>query len=81
MAILMQGLVLLLAGMGIVYAFLSVLVLVMNVSSRVVPRFNHILPDDEPKKKPRAAGRAHAPDADDAQVAVAIAAAVARAAA
>ena len=77
MAILMQGLVLLLAGMGIVFAFLSLLVWVMNRTAIIVPRFNHILPDEEPKKKPRPA--AHAAQ-DDAIIAVAIAVARARAA-
>ena len=53
MAILLQGLILLLAGMGIVYAFLALLVFIMNCAAVIVPRFNHILPDDAPKKKPR----------------------------
>lgn len=51
MAILMQGLVLLVSGMGIVYLFLSLLVWVMNHSTKIVQRFNYILPDDEPKKR------------------------------
>ncbi len=50
---LMQGLVLLVAGMGIVYLFLAVMVWIMNRLAQIIPRFNHILPDDEPKKKPR----------------------------
>ena len=78
MAILLQGLVLLVSGMGIVYVFLALLVFVMNHSSKLVARFNHILPDDEPKnKKPRAAaktGLAH----DEAHIAIAVAAAQAR---
>ncbi len=78
MAILMQGLVLLVAGMGIVFLFLALLVYVMNGASRVIPRFNHILPDEEPKKKPRAVTKTVVHD-DGALVAVAIAAAVARA--
>lgn len=77
MDILLQGLVLLVAGMGIVYLFLMLLVFVMNHSSKLVTRFNHILPDDEPKKKPRAAAAQRADD--HTAVAVAIAAAVARA--
>jgi oxaloacetate decarboxylase gamma subunit len=80
MAILLQGLVLLASGMGIVFLFLTLLVWVMNRSSSVVPRFNRILPDDEPKKKARAAaGKAVAPG-DGSLVAIAIAAARARAA-
>lgn len=75
MAILLQGLVLLVSGMGIVYLFLTLLVWVMNRSAQIVPKFNHILPDDEPKKKTRPAAPAHATQHDDAQIAVAIAAA------
>jgi len=51
MEILMQGLVLLVSGMGIVFLFLSLLVGVMNCSSRIVQRFNYIFPDDAPKKR------------------------------
>ena len=60
---LMQGLVLLVAGMGIVYVFLALMVWVMNRFATIIPRFNHILPDEEPKKKvraPRPAQAAHA---------------------
>ncbi|MDR2849957.1 MAG: OadG family protein [Verrucomicrobiota bacterium] len=75
---LLQGLVLLVAGMGIVYLFLSLLVWVMDRSSKVISRFSYILPDEEPKKKPRAAVK---PAGDATEViAVAIAAAKARAA-
>ena len=43
------------AGMGIVYAFLYVLIFVSDWSSRFVSRFEAILPDDKPKKMTRAA--------------------------
>jgi len=71
--VLNQGLVLMGAGMGIVFVFLYLLVLVMRGIAVVVPRFNHLLPDDAPKPafKPVSAG-------DDTAVAVAIAAAIAR---
>lgn len=75
MAILMQGLVLLVAGMGIVYAFLMLLVLVMSINAKIVPRFNSILPDEAPKKKPRPVAAA----SDDAAIALAIAVARSRA--
>ena len=75
MAILMQGLVLLVAGMGIVYLFLFLLVWVMNRAAAIIPRFNHILPDEEPKKKTRAA-RPAAHHTDDAAIAAAVAAVV-----
>ncbi len=79
MAILLQGLVLLVSGMGIVFLFLALLVWVMNRSAAIVPRFNHILPDEEPKKKTRPAAKA-AGDDDSALIAIVIAAARARAA-
>lgn len=77
MAILLQGLVLLVSGMGIVFVFLTLLVFVMTRSSKLVTRFNHILPDDEPKKKPRTIAKEAAHD-DGAVIAVAVAAARAR---
>ena len=66
-----QGVVLMLAGMGIVFAFLVVLILVTSVSMKGIARFNSILPQDAPKKKPapKASG-------DDANVALAIAVAL-----
>jgi len=73
MAILSQGLVLLVAGMSIVFIFLSILVLVMNLSSKVIPKFNHILPDPAPKKKP--ASKASATDDTEIAIAIAVAAA------
>ena len=71
MAILAQGLVLMVAGMGIVYVFLALLVWVMNRAADLVPRFNHILPDPAPKKK---SAPAKTSGHDDATVAIAIAA-------
>ena len=75
MAILTQGLVLLIAGMSIVFAFLATLVCVMSVTSKVIPKFNHILPDEEPKK--RAAKPADSSQ-DNTAIAIAIAAATAQ---
>ena len=40
------------AGMGIVYCFLSLLIVVTKLSMGVVARFDAILPQDAPKKKP-----------------------------
>ncbi len=71
MAMLAQGLVLMVAGMGIVFVFLALLVWVMSRAAKIVPRFNHILPDPEPKKK---AVAAKASSHDDIMVAIAIAA-------
>ncbi len=71
MAVLGQGLVLMIAGMGIVYLFLTVLIYVTNFSMKGLSRFTAILPEDAPKKKP-------APKAasDDANVALALAVAL-----
>lgn len=69
-----QGVVLLISGMGIVYFFLAVLVAVTTLSAKIIPRFNHILPDEAPKKKP--ATKAVASNDDEA---IALAIAVARA--
>lgn len=79
---LMQGIVLLVAGMGMVVSFLSLLVLIMWASSKIIPRFNHILPDEAPRTRaPRAkVPKQHAPhgaDGSDAEVAVALAAVMA----
>ena len=72
--LLKQGVVLLVSGMGIVYIFLAILVLVTTGAAKVIPRFNHILPDEAPKKKPAPVAKA----ADD-DLAIALAIAVARA--
>jgi len=66
-----QGLVLMLAGMGIVYTFLTILIIVTKVSMSGISRFDSILPQDAPKKKPAPAA------ADDgANIALAIAVAL-----
>ena len=67
-----QGVVLMLSGMGIVYFFLSVLILVTKASMAGIARFDSILPQDAPKKNPAAAKAA----SDDADVALAIAVAM-----
>ena len=66
-----QGLVLMLAGMGIVYLFLGTLIVVTKVSMKAIGNFDHILPQDAPKKKPAAAKAA-----GDADIALAIAVAM-----
>ncbi len=67
-----QGLVLMLAGMGIVYVFLCVLIVVTKISMKGIARFDGILPQDAPKKKPAAAKASD----DDANIALAIAVAL-----
>ena len=46
-----QGIVLMVAGMAIVYAFLFLLIWVSDGASRLVSRFDRIIPDTEPKKR------------------------------
>lgn len=72
MEIIGQGLVLMVAGMGIVYVFLTVLIAVTRCSSVFVSKFDHILPQDAPKKAPK---KAVASD-DDANIALALAVAL-----
>ena len=48
-----QGVVLMIAGMGIVYVFLTVLIFVTKISCAGVAKFDSILPE-EPSKKPAA---------------------------
>ena len=70
MDILLQGLVLMLAGMGIVFLFLAVLIITTTISMKGIGRFDHILPQDAPKKKPAPASN------DDENIALAIAVAL-----
>ena len=66
-----QGVVLMIAGMGIVYLFLGVLIAVTKISMKGIARFDSILPQDAPKKAP-----AKAVSNDDANIALAIAVAL-----
>ena len=50
MAVIGQGLVLMIAGMGIVYLFLIVLIIVAKYASAFVARFDGIIPQEAPKK-------------------------------
>ena len=71
MDVILQGLVLMGFGMGFVFAFLAFLIVVTKVSMGFVGKFDSILPQDAPKKKPAtAAGN------DDANIALAIAVAM-----
>ena len=72
MDVILQGLVLMGFGMGFVYAFLALLILVTKCSMGLVARFDSILPQDAPKKKPAAAAAGNA----DADIALAIAVAM-----
>ena len=70
-----QGFILMLTGMGAVYLFLSILILVMKGAARVVPGLAFMLPDPEPAK-PKAAAKPAG--GSGAAVALAIAAALKR---
>ena len=72
MAEIYQGLVLMVAGIGIVYFFLGTLILVTLVACKAVARFDYIFPKDAPKKAPAA----KAAGSDDENVALAIAVAL-----
>ena len=72
MDVILQGLVLMGFGMGFVYAFLMLLILVTKSSMGGVAKFDSILPQDAPKKKPAAAAAGN----DDANIALAIAVAM-----
>ena len=67
-----QGLVLMIAGMVIVYFFLSILIVVTKISMKGIARFDSIFPKDAPKKAPAAAKASD----DDANIALAIAVAM-----
>ena len=72
MDVILQGLVLMGFGMGFVFAFLAFLIVVTKVSMKGVAKFDSILPQDAPKKKPAAAAAGN----DDANIALAIAVAM-----
>ena len=67
-----QGVVLMIAGMGIVYLFLVLLILVTKTTMTGISRFDGLLPQDAPKQKPAAAKASN----DDADIALAIAVAL-----
>jgi len=71
MAVIGQGLVLMVAGMGIVYLFLIVLIIVAKNASAFVSKFDNIIPQEAPKKAPKPAAAN-----DDANIALAIAVAM-----
>lgn len=72
--LMVQGLLILTAGMGLVIVFLLTMILVMTVNAIIVPKFNYLLPDPVAKK----AAPAVVAVAGSADIAIAIAAAAAR---
>ena len=72
MDVILQGLVLMGFGMGFVFAFLAFLIVVTKCSMGFVAKFDSILPQDAPKKKPAVSAAGN----DDANIALAIAVAL-----
>jgi oxaloacetate decarboxylase gamma subunit len=78
--LLKNGLMLMVIGMGTVFAFLTVMVLCIQVSAKVAARFAHLIPEPE-KKKPKGKKPAAAPAAaaaDDGALVAVLTAAVAK---
>lgn len=71
-----EGLMLMLYGMGIVFLFLAVMIIVVNAMSAIVQQYNKKHPEkvDAPAKKPAAKAVS-----DDTEIAIAIAMAAAQA--
>jgi sodium pump decarboxylase gamma subunit len=75
----LQGLVVLLVGFSMVFAFLLLLILVVTAAGKIIPRFNHLLPEGESKAKSKKSGHSKASSSSHeatAAIAVAIAAAI-----
>lgn len=71
----LQGLVLMVAGVSIVFLFLGLLVAVLSISAKIIPRFNHILPDERQRvKAPKSALPKE--KANDTEIAIAIVTAI-----
>ena len=54
MAMMGQGLVLMIFGMTIVYLFLWLMIIVIKYAGKFVVRFDYLIPDDAPKPKRKA---------------------------
>ncbi|MFA5687836.1 MAG: OadG family protein [Kiritimatiellales bacterium] len=63
-----EGLVLLVIGMAVVFAFLILMVQVMDLSAKFFTKFAHLFPEEQPKAAPVKAANA------GVEVAVALAA-------
>ncbi len=77
--LLKNGFMLMVIGMGTVFAFLTVMVLCIQASAKLTTRFAHLVPEPE-KKKPKAKKPAAAPAAagDDGALVAVLTAAVAK---
>lgn len=61
MALMGQGLILMIAGMAIVYVFLYLLIVVSEQASRFVSRFDALMPDESPTRRKPLVRTASAP--------------------
>ena len=64
MELIRNGLLLMVIGMGAVFAFLAIMVACIQISAKVTARFAHLLPEEE-KKKPKARKKAAAAPAQE----------------
>lgn len=58
MSMIWQGVVMTIAGMGIVYLFLWVMIVVVRHFCRFIVRFDYLIPDDTPKSSRKNAAKA-----------------------
>lgn len=76
---LLQGLILMVVGVCMVVGFLGLLVVILTLCAKIIPQFNHVLPDVLPKaqaqkaQKSALSPRAESAVSPDAEIAVAIA--------
>ena len=63
MAVMGQGLVLMIFGMTIVYLFLWLMIIVIKYAGKFVVRFDYLIPDDAPKPKRKATTASAQPSA------------------
>lgn len=72
-----DGLVLLVLGLGMVFAFLTIMVGMMTLTARILSRFSHLFPPDAPSP-PKKGRAAPSRQADDKQLIAVLTAAVRR---
>ena len=71
--LLKEGCTLMVIGMGTVFLFLTVMILVMEINSRFIKILNKYFPEEIPQEK---LGRKKQPSNNDDEIAVAIACAI-----
>lgn len=76
MGLFKDGLTLMVLGMGFVFLFLLIMVVWIEVSSKVLSKFSHLLPETSTKAKPKPQKKVAPSAADDSELVAAISAAV-----